>query len=345
VSGSKDVWGNDLVYFPDPKLTVSGSICDVSSSDTVLDTCDDSSCITTSNTAGNAAFLVLSNGPNLNLQTDTVTSSTIRSYLIDLPGIDDYATGLNRPQPYDDISKWVVLPELRSRLDCGGTPLRILDYHLPSGILKQTYSASVYATGGDSWSDGDASVGDADEAPDYEWCVTAEPPHGLSFECNGSLASSSDCDNTGTWQRCTDFSISGTPVSGGFYKIPVYVRDDSDNIDEGIFGLSISQIYGLNICPAYRIWSGFTASTKDYLIDGNCHEIDPLDEISVDGSRELNSGENIELHTTSGGACGGYLGALSYNLAILGDANGDCCIDFMKVPGMDSYIAVDRDCP
>jgi prepilin-type N-terminal cleavage/methylation domain-containing protein len=349
VGNSMDIWSNDLIYVVDSNLT-DGEICDIGSTETMIEECGDSTCTTPNNSIANVAFMVLSRGANRNIQTDTVASSTVNFYLYDLALIDDYASGTdpNRPEAYKDILKWMVLPELRMRMGCSGSPLRLIENPLPSGMIAQSYITYIYSTGGDPWADGDATVGDADTAPDYEWCVTEEPPHGLDYECDGDLAVTNpltnDCSLTdGTWQKCTFLEISGTPTSGGFSYLPIYVRDDSDNLEKGHFGITISQTYGLNICPEYRVWNGF-ATAKSFHVNITCYEDIAGGSEATSGTNPLITGQSLDLHT--GGACNpaSFVAELTYNYAIVGDTNADCCVNLIYNSDTSSYIAEDCEC-
>jgi prepilin-type N-terminal cleavage/methylation domain-containing protein len=353
-SNPKDVWGNDLVYVVDSNLTVEGSICDRSSTDIAIEGCDDPSCTSSIDAAENTAFLILSSGSNLNIQTD-VASDTINTYTQDLPDIDDFTTDMNRPERFDDIVKWVVLPALRLRLGCGGSPLRILDNPLPSGVVSQSYSISIFAVGGVLFTDID---GDTDTVEDYRWCVISSLPAGLSYACNpddGPLAVSADCDwdgstETGTWQQCTSLGITGTPTSIGSFNLKIFARDDAGNLDDNMFVLTVSLGAGggLQMCPEYRVWNEKPATKTDYRvrlgfeltdpITGPCDDVDWHDEVT-DEIKMLEINEVLEQHMTSDASCNGLVGRLTYNNAILADTNGDCCLDF------ETTNVVDKTCP
>ncbi|MDO8281795.1 MAG: prepilin-type N-terminal cleavage/methylation domain-containing protein [Thermodesulfovibrionia bacterium] len=346
-----DTWGNNLVYIPDPNLVIADSICVANASDTEVDVCGDPSCATPIDNADNSAFLILSAGPNLNIQTNTAVSP-IKVYNEGLPGIDDYTPVMNRPQSYDDIFKWVVLPELRLRAGCEGSLLRILENPLPSGLISQAYDTDIFATGGVPWADG----GDADAADDYRWCVTASLPDGLSYSCNGALVFSASCGwdaatatETGTWQQCTSLEISGTPATSGSFSLPVYARDNADNTDMRSFAFTISQISGLNICPQYRAWNVAPGTHKDYLIragsepgdpiSGACDNVPLNDEITAH-IKTLMRGEVLEQWQTSNATCAtSMVVRLTYNQAIALDTNGDCCLEFLN------NVIVEKVCP
>jgi prepilin-type N-terminal cleavage/methylation domain-containing protein len=338
VRNSSDIWGNDLTYLPDSDLTAADSVCERSNTGITLQSCGDVVCTTPVDTTDNIAFIVLSGGSNQNVQTET-SSSPVKVYTLGLTGIDDFTTDLNRPEPYDDILKWVVLPELRVRSGCMGSPLKILTMELPSGFMLSTYSSNIFADGGVPWDDTVASPGDSDSDPDYRWCVTEDTPAGLDYECNGTLAVSADCDwdgatETGTWQYCTSLEISGEPTEDGAFSLPVFVRDNADNVAQRTFGMSISLTIGLNICDTYRVWNK-SGSSEYFDNHGGCYSISSGDEITDAATGgELGNDDVIERH--SAGGCSSQEAAISYFQSIFADNNADCCVNFDQS---------DRTCP
>ncbi len=336
VRNSTDVWGEDLVYIPASDLTAVNSICERNSTDLTIEFCEDAACAV-SNITEDVAYLILSGGSNMNIQTDT-TLTSVKVYDYGMFGVDDYASGLNRAEPYDDVLKWVVLPELRVKAGCLGGQIKILNTEIPSSYVLTAYETDIFALDGVPWADGDASSGDADEDTDYRWCVEEAAPSGLSYACNGLLADSSatgcsyDIDTsteTGSWNQCTNLTIAGNPDLEGAYSLPVYVRDDAGNITNRTFVLSISVIAGIHLCDEYMVWNNINSS-RDYTIDGGCYTIGALDEITGAASGlGLNSGETILQHDGSSGSCAsGSPLFIRYTDAVLADNNMDCCVVF-----------------
>ncbi|MDO8281796.1 MAG: prepilin-type N-terminal cleavage/methylation domain-containing protein [Thermodesulfovibrionia bacterium] len=331
VRNSKDVWGKDLIYLHDINLEVADSVCARNTTGISLKTCASSGCATPVDTTGDVAFLVLSGGANQNVQTNTGVSP-VKVYNMGLPGIDDYAAVLNRPEAYDDIVERVVLPELRVKTGCLGSLLNILTIEIPSGFVLSDYITNIFASGGVAWDDSVATPGDTDTADDYRWCVTGTLPIGLSYVCNGTLAVSASCawdaataTETGTWQQCTHLEISGAPTEDGAFSLPVFVRDNADNTAQRTFGMSISQVVGLHICTDYRVWNQESAS-RYFVNGGGCYDIATGGEITtVATGGLLQNGEVIVRHT--GGGCGGSDASINYNQAIFADNNADCCVN------------------
>ncbi len=345
VRNTDDVWGNSLIYISSFNLTGDEkSICERSKTDTKVQYCDDKDCSGTIDETNDVAFIILSRGLNLNIQTNTA-SDTISTFPYDLDAVDNFPGDMYREEPYKDTLKWVVLHELRVKAGCIGSPLKILNTEIPSGYMFSTYETSILADGGVPWEDDDAASGDTDEDPDYEWCVTESLPFGLSYICDptvvgGELEPSATCDDpsdaTEKWQKCTSLEISGSPTEEGTWSLPVYVADDGDNRVSRTFGLSITRTIGIHICEDYRVWN--VGNKKDYWMDDDCFDIAVDAEITVDGSRTLQNGEIVYRYSTSDDNCNlpNQNGFLNYKEAIFTDNDADCCVNF---------DATDRVCP
>ena len=127
VRSAKDSYGKDILYVYDSDLTSSGSICGAGGTAITVKICSDTSCASPTQTINNVAFLIISGGGNYNVQTSapsTCNSSStceIRVYEYGVGNVDDYTTDMNRPEPYDDIVKWVSLYELKPKVGCTGS--------------------------------------------------------------------------------------------------------------------------------------------------------------------------------------------------------------------------------
>ncbi|MBI4843513.1 MAG: prepilin-type N-terminal cleavage/methylation domain-containing protein [Nitrospirae bacterium] len=333
VRNPKDIWGNELVYLPDTDLTADDSVCARNSTEITLRKCNNAACSDIESTSDDVAFIIVSAGPNMNIQTDLTTAlpATFDIYQQDLLGIDDYASGINRDEPYKDIVRWVVLPELRVRAGCFGSPLKILTLEIPSGYVLTTYSSSIFADEGVPFADGpDVDIDPLNPDPDYQWCVTTSAPAGLAYECDGVLAVSASCSivpAAGTWRQCTSLEITGTPTAAGAFSLPVYAKDDADNIATRTFGISMSQISGLNVCSSYRVWNS-SGSTKDFYINAACVDnVASAAEITTALTNELGNTATLDQYDNSG-TCATLENGLSYLQAIFADNNADCCVNF-----------------
>lgn len=352
VRDPKDVWGNDLVYWPDDNLdNTDSTICGRSTTDTAVNECgEDGACITYKGNA-NVAFVIFSSGENQNIQTgiDVVgASATLQTYVYGLSGIDDDTVDLNRPEAYKDIVVWMDLNELKIKAGCLGNQFKIINSSLPSGTYLVPYIINIYAQGGVPMTDG----ADSGTEPDYEWCVTKDLlPIDVSYLCNGNLAVSADCTlSSGTWQQCTNLQISGTPDVEGVNNLPIYARDGDNNITQKVFGLLIRPTPGLHVCDEsegwYRVWNN-TGNKHDFQLTGeSCYQVLDGNEITVDGtSRTLSQNEVINQYATSNGSCTNLQNIASFNQAVLADINADCCIKFTDFDPPDYTLFVDRVCP
>jgi prepilin-type N-terminal cleavage/methylation domain-containing protein len=125
IRSSNDAWGKPLAYIYDKTLKDS-HICNANGTNITVKVCPDVSCSSPVSTTNNVAFIVLSGGPNYNIQTsgskEITSPTTIKVYNPDVDNVDDYPGDMNRPEPYDDIVKWIPLEELKTKLGCPGTP-------------------------------------------------------------------------------------------------------------------------------------------------------------------------------------------------------------------------------
>ncbi len=224
VRESKDPWGKELVYFPAPGLdSNSTNICGLRKTDLKVWQCQDASC-SSYTTIDNVAFAVVSGGLNYNVQTSNA-SGIIKVYDYGTDNVDDYPDdGINRPEKYDDIVKWVTLYELQTKLQCQKGDkgrLTILNNELPYGFVGSNYEATVYADGGIPF----------DSGGKYKWCIEGSLPPGITANPN---ATSSNClaNPESFWGQADSFSLSGTPSQAGTYQIKVFVRDNADPTGE-----------------------------------------------------------------------------------------------------------------
>lgn len=209
VRTQNDSWGRPLVYVFDNNLAT--SICNRTSTNITARICNDAAC-TTFSTINNVAFLVASAGDNANNQTygsqAIAVATPINTYIVGI-AVDNYAGDFTRAtDEYDDIVKWMTLPELWTKMACQG--LRVVTRDLTIGTVGSSYpSTTLSATGG--------------TAP-YSWAIqTGTLPPGLT------LASM-----TGV--------ISGTPTAPGTYPFSVRVTDTDNLPSTALQQLSITII-------------------------------------------------------------------------------------------------------
>jgi hypothetical protein len=214
-----------------------------------LTLCRNAAC---TNRIQNVVFLIVSGAVNANPQTGIVTAgcptgqTCIVVYDTGTGGIDDctngadcpnYETGidrLNRPEEYDDIAEWVTLNELRTKVDCQGPQLKVLNNELPPGSMSSPYSSIIYAEGGIPFPSGG----------DFKWCVeianrnaSDSVPGGLSITPGfvrypDDVAPTFCSDQAETaWSaaQADDLTISRASAltETGSFLFTVFVRDDS----------------------------------------------------------------------------------------------------------------------
>ena len=120
VRAQRDAWDNQIQYVFDNNLAA--SICDRTTTNITLRVCSNAAC-SVFNPVANVAFIVLSSGSNFNNQSygslGILAATTINTYAAGL-AVDNYAGDFTRAtDEYDDIIKWVTLPELQTKLSCG----------------------------------------------------------------------------------------------------------------------------------------------------------------------------------------------------------------------------------
>jgi len=224
VRNPNDSWTKPLVYFFDPALTTTPmqpaeGICGRKTTNLIV--CTDANC---NSQIPDVAFMVVSGGPNYNVQTGPSTTSTCPSgktcykvYPQDNPNVDDYSNDFTRQEEYDDIVKWVTLDELRIKASCQGAQLKILNNELPYGYAGSAYNATIYAEGGVPFQSGGK----------YKWCIQGNLPSGLS---SNPSTSSSDCSSLSeaSWGQADNLTINGKPTAQGSYTLTFFVRDNQD---------------------------------------------------------------------------------------------------------------------
>lgn len=257
----RDRWAKKLVYIYDTQLTRTDTnqlVCAKKTTNLIVRYCDDLAC-STPTTQSNVAFVLFSLGRNVVNQTGAATTphsealSTDASYSgpDGTPGsprtVTLYARGAS-VGPYtatssnvsenDDIVQVVTLEDLRVKLNCQGSPLRIINNDLPTGAASTAYSSTIYADGGVPVS---ATLGN------FRWCaettstistiVTTEVVRPDSSTNAIGLVGSGACSaaQEGSWVTGSSFRIRGSGASNalnttvaGTYDITIYVRDDQN---------------------------------------------------------------------------------------------------------------------
>jgi prepilin-type N-terminal cleavage/methylation domain-containing protein len=194
VRTQNDAWGRPLVYVFDNNLAT--SVCNRTATNITVQICNDTAC-TTFSTINNVAFLVMSAGDNANNQTYgslPPPAVPINTYLVGIP-VDNYAGDFSRPtDEYDDIVKWITLPELQTKMSC--QVLRVVTRDLTIGSVGSPYpSTTLSATGGTS---------------PYLWAIQAGAlPAGLTLTASTGVISGTP-----------------TPTAAGTYPFTVRVTDN-----------------------------------------------------------------------------------------------------------------------
>lgn len=216
---SRDSWGTAFYYIPDADLSVAatGAVCGRKSTGIAVELCPDAACATPTSSVSDVAFVIAAAAENHNVQTD-LAGGVVRVYSRDVPAIDDYATDMARPEPYDDVVSWVTLNELRVKAGCVGAQLRLVNTDMPSGSTTAAYAATAYPDGGVPFTAGG----------EYRWCAQGTVPPGLAMT---PATTSLDCATLAeaSWGQADTLSFSGTPTAAGTYNIELFARDNNDS--------------------------------------------------------------------------------------------------------------------
>ena len=225
VRNSRDSWNKEFLYISDDQISGSNcskeaGICEKKTTSLTVIKCYDSSC-SSQTSINDVAFVMISGGFNYNIQTDKDSDGKIKVYEPGINNIDDYSGDFSRPESYDDIVKWVTLPELKIKIGCTGNPLKILNTELPIGYQDQPYSATIYADGGIPYPSGGK----------YDWCLDGVLPAGIN-------SSATSCASG--WTQADNVSLSGIPSSHGTFLLTFKVKDKDGNEAEKKFVLTIN---------------------------------------------------------------------------------------------------------
>jgi prepilin-type N-terminal cleavage/methylation domain-containing protein len=109
---ANDSWNKPIKYSFDNNLTVISSICSRTTTNITI--------TNGATTYSNIAFVITSSGSNYNNQTTGGGPGPAAIITRDQGtlNVDNYAGDFSRPEEYDDIVKWVTLPELQTKIGC-----------------------------------------------------------------------------------------------------------------------------------------------------------------------------------------------------------------------------------
>jgi len=333
ISNPNDAWQKSLFYVVDSNLTDTalGGICGRKTTNLTVKICPDLTCASPTSTINNVAFIVLSGGGDYNNQTSgtqAVTSATtVKVFETDYV-VDNYTGDMDRSEAYDDIVEWVGINELRTKVNCTGAALRILNNELPFTTSGDTYSASIFADGGVPFSSGG----------DYRWCRQESASSGLTFTPS-TLSTNCSGLAEGSWSQGDDLVLSGTSSTAGTYNLNFFVRDNNDssstddNIAQRSLVLTVNPAAASTSCTEYRVWNNM-GNRRDFDIDATCKRINNGNEIST--PEFLNTGETITRYNSRWTICTTQLSTFSFADALAADTDEDCCVN---------YDGTDKTCP
>jgi prepilin-type N-terminal cleavage/methylation domain-containing protein len=230
-----DAWGRSLVYLYDSNLYAAtptkDTICGRRSAAITVVTTDPVA------TINNVAFAVLSSSDDATFASTLTGTGNLNGGALSTLASGSITGSVSVNANNSDIVRWVTLDELRSKIGCQGSPLKILNNDLPSGSASSsTYSATIVADGGVQYT-----------APDsYSWCVQTatvnQPPATLTFQkpnASGVATPITTVANlfqtncsaypVASWPKAGQLMLSGTPSPSASYYLTVYVSDNNAN--------------------------------------------------------------------------------------------------------------------
>ncbi|WP_457600141.1 putative Ig domain-containing protein [Hydrogenivirga sp.] len=219
VRSVKDAYGKDIAYVYDSDLTNASiyGFCGLTSTNITVRVCPDVACSTPIQTIENVAFLVISGDGNYNNQTagtQGINSATIIDvYEYGIDNVDNYTGDMNRPEPYDDIVKWVSLNELQMAQGCESLTITSPSV-LPSAVEDGAYTFTLTANGG---------------RPPYTW--SGSVGSGLTLNSNGTIS--------GTVNTNTATTTGEVPGCSTQITFTATVADDA--------GQSVSQSFAIPV--------------------------------------------------------------------------------------------------
>lgn len=190
----KDAYLQKVIFIGSDKLSKNflsshnATICDIKNSE--LSFKDEN----TNSTINNVAFVLFSKGEDY--QSDTYCNSVKVEN-------DTFCTGTVKSDSSKDLYNVVTLDEVKNFLGCLGNPIKIFPQYLPTGVVGESYSASITASGG---------------IKPYKWCYSGKLPDGISINPKSLCPS---------YQQANEVSLSGTPNSAGDSKFTVCVKDSN----------------------------------------------------------------------------------------------------------------------
>lgn len=326
ITNPNDAWTKPLYYVVDSNLTSTalGGICGNKTTNITITICPDLTCASPTDTISDVAFIVLSGDGNYNNQTAgtqaIAAATTIKVFEVDYV-VDNYAGDMNESVAYDDIVDWVGINELRGKVNCTSTALKIINSELPFTYEGNIYNASIFADGGVPFSAGG----------DYRWCRQESASSGLTFS---PATLSADCLMLAeaSWTQGNDLVISGGASPYGTYNYTFFVRDDNDstgtddNIAQRSLVLTVNPSAASTPAPCtnYRVKNNI--GRKDHIVDATCKRVNNNSEITT--PEFLNSGETIIRYNSTNTTCTTQSSTFTFVQAQAADTDGDCCVNY-----------------
>ncbi len=146
---TKDAFGKEILYLP---ASLSDVCQETSTSLSLLEECEDTSCSTYQARRDNLAFVLASGSENQNIQTNEI-SGLVKTYQPQVK-VDDYSSDFLRLENYDDLVTYVSLYQLKGAISCPASAsscsryqVAIFNYTSPNTDLSYQLNSSCNLLG------------------------------------------------------------------------------------------------------------------------------------------------------------------------------------------------------
>ncbi len=209
---TEDSWGKTIQYIVDPRLTQEKNMCHLKTSPLTLDLGDQEQT--------NLAFVLLSAGPNRNIQT-SIDNLKLQAEAL-AKQTDRYESDFIRKESFDDRIMSYSIHRLHYLSMCEDVKLHILNDTLPRAVQNMSYDAEIFAQGGASFSN-----------KQYRWCASSQSKKVLRGHKLLFLPALPSCDQpSSVWRQTSSLRLKSLKVSNqqqGTLRIDMGVSDRYNN--------------------------------------------------------------------------------------------------------------------
>ncbi|MDH5464969.1 MAG: type II secretion system GspH family protein [Thiovulaceae bacterium] len=219
-----DSWGKKIRYIVDGSLTKAKNLCHQNNSHVRLSL--------EAQTQENLAFILVSSGPNRNLQTAIENMEVETAFFGEKLDLND--EDFTREESFDDTLVAYSMNQLQFLQQCDDQKLKIINDDLPKAITNRAYETEIFVQGGATFSDST-----------YRWCMNKKSLKKLSKANIVTFPQLSGCDTAvGGWKQAHSLRLKSFKVSAkslGTVLIDLGVSDRFDSIKQKKMILNVEQ--------------------------------------------------------------------------------------------------------